>query len=72
MNTVEHFIERVKGNTELQAQIKQAGSVEAVVGIAHEFGYTFSAEHFQAVTESLSDDDLGNVAGGRFGKSLWS
>ena len=64
MNTVEHFIERVKGDADLQARIKQAGSVEAVVGIAQDLGYAFSAEQFGAATESLSDDELNDVSGG--------
>ena len=64
MNTVEHFIERIQGDATLQSRIKDAGSAEAVVGIAHELGYRFSAEQFRAAIESLSEDDLSNVAGG--------
>ena len=64
MNTVEHFIERAKGDDALQARIKQAGSVEAVVGIAQDLGYAFSAAQFRAAAESLSDDALNDVSGG--------
>lgn len=64
MNTVEQFIERVNQDVGLQARIEDAGSVEAVVGIAREFGYRFSAEHFRAATETLSEEDLGSVVGG--------
>lgn len=70
MNTVEQFIERVNQDTSLQARVKDA-SVEAVVGIAHDLGYAFSVEQFRAATESLSEDDLGNVTGGATGTFLW-
>lgn len=67
MNTVEQFIDRVKGDTALQARIKQAGSAEAVVSIAQDLGYRFSAAQFQTATETLSDDALNAVTGGCIG-----
>ena len=70
MNTVEQFIERVNQDAGLQARIKDA-SVETVVSIAHDLGYAFSAEQFRAATESLSEDDLGNITGGATGSFLW-
>ena len=64
MNTVEHFIERVNQDADLQARTEEAGSAEAVVGLTRELGYAFSAEHFRAATETLSEEDLGSVVGG--------
>ena len=54
------FLEKVKGDSNLQDKLKAAKSPEDVVGIAKEHGHEFTADK---VTE-LSEDQLKGVAGG--------
>mgnify|MGYP006252687167 CR=1 FL=1 len=54
------FLEKVKGDSNLQEKLKAAKSPKDVVGIAKEHGHEFTADKF---TE-LSEDELRGVAGG--------
>jgi len=54
------FLEKVKGETNLQARLKAAKSQDDVVSIAKEHGYEFGAEHIS----QLSEEELEGVAGG--------
>ena len=54
------FLKFIKGETSLQEKLKAAKSSEAVVGIAEDYCYEFTADK---VTE-LSEDELEGVAGG--------
>ena len=54
------FLEKVKGNPNLQDKLKAAKSAEDVVGIAKEHGHEFTADK----TTELSEEELEGVAGG--------
>ena len=54
------FLEKAKGNTNLQEKLKAAVSPEDVVGIAKEHGHEFTADK---ITE-LTEEELEGVAGG--------
>ena len=54
------FLEKVKGDSNLQDKLKAAKSPEDVVGIAKEHGHEFTTDK---LTE-LSEDQLKGVAGG--------
>ena len=54
------FLEKVKGDSNLQDKLKAAKSSEDVVGIAKEHGHEFTADKFS----QLSEEELEGVAGG--------
>ena len=54
------FLEKVKGDLNLQERLKAAKSPDDVVSIAKEHGHEFEAEHIDQIRE----DELENVAGG--------
>ena len=54
------FLEKVKGDLNLQERLKAAKSQDEVVSIAKENGHDFGAEHIS----QLSEEDLEGVAGG--------
>ena len=61
------FLEKVKTDTSLQDKLKAAGSNEAAIEIAKDAGFSISAEDIQSMqtsTVELSDEELGNAAGG--------
>ena len=61
------FIEKVKGNLDLQQKLKGAADADAFAAIAKEAGFAITAEDVQAMQPAkteLSDDDLERVAGG--------
>ena len=61
------FLEKVKSDTELQEKLKAAASPDAAVEIAKDAGFVITAEDFQSMqsaTVELSDEELGNAAGG--------
>ena len=61
------FLEKVKGDTSLQEQLKAAGDADAVVAIAKAAGFVVTADEIksaQSASQELSDEDLEGVAGG--------
>ena len=54
------FLEKVKGDINLQARLKAAKSQDEVVSIAKEHGHDFGTEHIS----QLSEGELEGVAGG--------
>ena len=54
------FLEKVKGDINLQERLKAAKSQDEVVSIAKEHGHEFKAEHIS----QLSEEELDGVAGG--------
>ena len=61
------FLAEVKGNTNLQEQLKTA--TDAVAAIAKEAGLNISAEHLKnAQPIELSDQELAHLAGGGRGR----
>ena len=61
------FLEKVKGDTSLQEKLNAAASPDGAVEIAKEAGFSITAEDIQSMqsaTVELSDEELGNAAGG--------
>ena len=58
------FLEKVKGDTSLQEQLKAAGDADAVVSIAKEEGFSISADDLKKAQSDISDEELEGVAGG--------
>ena len=54
------FIEKIKGDANLQEKLKAANSPDEVISIAKEHGHEFTSNHMS----DLSEDDLEKVAGG--------
>ena len=54
------FLERVKGDLNLQDRLKAAKSSDDVVSMAKEHGHDFGTEHIS----QLSEEELEGVAGG--------
>ena len=54
------FLEKVKGDTSLQEQLKAAKAPDDVIGIAKEHGHEFTSEHMS----QHSDEELEGVTGG--------
>ena len=63
---VKAFLEKVKGDTNLQEKLKAAADANAVSAIAKEAGFSISADDIKRAqpTEALSDEELEDVAGG--------
>ncbi|EAU73016.1 Nif11-like leader peptide family natural product precursor [Synechococcus sp. RS9916] len=54
------FLQKIKGDTNLQDRLKAAKSKDDVVSIAKEHGHEFETVHF----DQLSENELEGVAGG--------
>ena len=70
------FIEKVKGDTSLQEQLKAAADSDAVLAIAKEAGFMISADDLKnaksKAQSKLSEEELENVAGGgNHGVCVW-
>ena len=60
LDQLKAFLEKVKGDSNLQDKLKAAKSPEDVVGIAKEHGHEFPADKIN----QLSNEELEGVAGG--------
>ena len=54
------FIDKIKGDSNLQQKLKAANSSEEVVSIAKEHGHNFTVEHINEIRQ----DQLEKIAGG--------
>ena len=57
------FLEKVKGDTNLQEKLKAASDADAVTAIAKEAGFMISADDLTNAQSELSDKELEGVAG---------
>ena len=64
------FIAKVQGDTSLQEQLKAAADPEAVLAIAKDAGFIFSAEDLKNAQSEVSDKELEGVAGGSVVEAL--
>ena len=64
------FLDKVKGDSNLQEKLKAAADSDAVVSIAKESGFSISADDLKNAQSELSDEELRGVAGGL--GPLWS
>ena len=62
------FLEKVKGDSNLQRKLKAASDADAVLAIAKEEGFVISADDLQKAQAEVSEADLENVTGGGFFK----
>ena len=61
------FLEKVKADTTFEEKLNRAADADAVVEIAKEAGFSITSEDIQpmqSATVELSDEELGNAAGG--------
>ena len=61
------FLEKVKGDSNLQDKLKAAKSSDEVLSIAKEHGHEFNSDHLS----ELSEEELEGVAGGLGGRQTW-
>ena len=61
---VKAFLEKVKGDTNLQEKLTAAADTNAVAAIAKEAGFSISADDINKAQSELSDEELEGVAGG--------
>ena len=59
------FLEKAKGDTDLQEKLKAAADANAVAAIAKEAGFSISADDLTKDQSELSEDELEGVAGGK-------
>ena len=60
------FLEKVKGDTDLQARLESLKSSDEIVRIAKEHGCELTQDH----RNPLSDEELASVNGGTLGKMI--
>ena len=58
------FLEKLKGDTNLQAKLKAAADSDAVLAIAKEAGFSISADDLKNAQSEISEEELEGVAGG--------
>ena len=59
------FLEKVKGDNNLQKKLRAAADSNAVAAIAKEAGFSISADELSLQSKMLlADDDLENMSGG--------
>ena len=57
------FLEKVQGDTSLQEKLKAAADSDAVLAIAKEAGFSFSADGLIKAQQEVTEDELGGVSG---------
>ena len=57
------FLEKVKGDINLQEKLKAATDNDAVVAIAKEAGFSISADDLKNAQSEISEEELEGVAG---------
>ena len=58
------FLEKVKGDTSLQEELKAAADNNAIAAIAKEAGFSISADDLTKAQSELSEEELEGVAAG--------
>ena len=61
---IKAFLEKLKGDTTLQAKLKAAANPDAVVSIAKEAGFSISADDLKNAQSEISEEELEGVTGG--------
>ena len=56
------FLEKLKGDTTLQAKLKAAANPDAVVSIAKEAGFSISADVLKSAQSEISEEELEGAA----------
>lgn len=58
------FLNKVEAEISLQQKLTTAASVEALVAIAAELGFSFSSEDLKKAQIALSEEELADIHGG--------
>ncbi|QNI54630.1 nif11-like leader peptide domain protein [Synechococcus sp. BIOS-E4-1] len=58
------FLEKVKGETNLQEKLKAAAGSDSVLAIAKEAGFMISADDLKKAQSEISEEELEAAAGG--------
>ena len=58
------FLEKVKGDINLQEKLKAAADADAVLAIAKDAGFSISADDLKKAQSEISEEELEGVAGG--------
>ena len=58
------FLEKVKGDSNLQRKLKATSDADAVLTIAKEEGFVISFDDLKSTQSEVSDEELEGVAGG--------
>ena len=67
------FLEKVKGDTSLQEELKAAANSEAVLAIAKDAGFSISDDDIKNAQSSISEEELErDVVGGKNNCLLYS
>ena len=66
------FLEKVKGDTSLQEQLKAAADTDEVLAIAKEAGFSVSVDDLKNAQSELSDEEIEGVAGGGHGVTFYN
>ena len=61
------FLEKVKGETSLQEQLKAASDEDAVVAIAKAADYVITTDDLKKAQSEVCDEEIGSAAGGHHG-----
>ena len=74
LDQLKSFLQKVKGDSNLQEKLKAAADFDAVFAIAKDAGFSISAEEFMSAPEisgdlkiaqsAISEDELEGMAGG--------
>ena len=64
------FLEKVKGDTSIQEQLKAADDADAIAAIAKDAGYNISADAISKAQSEITDEELEGVAAGE-ASDLW-
>ena len=61
---IKAFLEKVKGDSSLQEQLKAAADSDAVLAIAKDAGFSISVDDLTKAQSELSEKELEGAAGG--------
>ena len=64
VDSAKAFLERVRNDEDFRKSVGEIVTAEERMEFVKGAGFDFTKEEFKSVQDELSDDDLGNVAGG--------
>lgn len=64
LEAAKELIEKMKSDGDFRKKVMQVDDVDARMQLINDEGYSCTLEEIKEASEPLSDDDLGEVAGG--------
>ena len=58
------FFAKAQSDTSLQSKLKQGASVDQIVAVARESGFTIDAQDLLEAQSEVSEEELGGLSGG--------